>query len=118
MDSTKSRARKYRPGHVYVIRTPRDPPTATPLFTTLVNSIITKNRIGPSLSPFRDPPRVAQTTVARILPKALTSERGPTGTALPAPVPPASKLRRGPRRCPSEIDAASHTSVDDVREIP
>ena len=59
---------------------------------------------------------VGKTTVARILAKALNCERGPRPTPASAATPARSRRRAAPVDV-FEIDGASHTGVDDVREL-
>ncbi len=101
-------ARKYRPatfedviGQPHVVR-------------TLVNAIKTK-RIAQAFL-FSGTRGVGKTSVARILAKALNCEQGPTGT--PCNVcPNCIEIAQGTSVDVIEIDGASNTSVDDVREI-
>jgi DNA polymerase-3 subunit gamma/tau len=59
---------------------------------------------------------VGKTTVARILAKALNCERGPTGSPC-AICTNCLEIAQGTSVDVTEIDGASNTSVDDVREI-
>ncbi len=101
-------ARKYRPatfedvvGQPHVVR-------------TLVNAIKTK-RIAQAFL-FSGTRGVGKTSVARILAKALNCEQGPTG--IPCNVcPNCIEIAQGTSVDVIEIDGASNTSVDDVREI-
>ncbi|HSL06145.1 MAG TPA: DNA polymerase III subunit gamma/tau [Nitrospiraceae bacterium] len=101
-------ARKYRPGTFDdVIGQPH-------VVQTLVNSIATKRIAHAYL--FSGTRGVGKTTVARILAKALNCERGPTGT--PCGVcSNCLEIAQGTSVDVMEIDGASNTSVDDVREI-
>ena len=101
-------ARKYRPGTFDdVIGQPH-------VVQTLVNSITTK-RIAQAYL-FSGTRGVGKTTVARILAKGLNCEQGPTGTPC-GTCSNCLEIAQGTSVDVLEIDGASNTSVDDVREI-
>ena len=101
-------ARKYRPGTFDdVIGQPH-------VVQTLVNSITTK-RIAQAYL-FSGTRGVGKTTVARILAKARNCEQGSTGTPC-GTCSNCLEIAQGTSVDVMEIDGASNTSVDDVREI-
>ncbi|MBI5411206.1 MAG: DNA polymerase III subunit gamma/tau [Nitrospirae bacterium] len=101
-------ARKYRPGTFEdVIGQPH-------IVQMLVNAITTK-RIAHAFL-FSGTRGVGKTTVARILAKALNCEKGPTGTPCDTCAN-CQEIAQGASVDVVEIDGASNTGVDDVREI-
>ena len=101
-------ARKYRPS------TFQDVVGQGHVVQTLVNAI-TSNRIAQAFL-FSGTRGVGKTTVARILAKALDCERGPTSTPCNA-CPNCMDIAAGTSVDVIEIDGASNTSVDDIREV-
>ena len=83
--------------------------------TTALRNAITTGRV-PHAVLLCGPRGVGKTTIARILSRCLNCEKGPTAT--PCGVCPSCKeIAAGSSTDVQEIDAASRTSVDDVREL-
>jgi len=101
-------ARKYRPG------TFQDVISQPHVVRTLQNAITT-NHVAHAYV-FSGMRGVGKTTVARILAKALNCESGPTSHPC-GTCPSCMEISRGQSVDVIEIDGASNTSVDDVREL-
>src|SRR3954466_10505831 len=83
--------------------------------TRTLRNALSSNRLAQAFV-FAGPPRVGQTTTARILARALNCEKGPTPD--PCGVCEACvEIAEGRDMDVLEIDAATHTGVDNVRDV-
>src|SRR5437867_5730079 len=101
-------ARKYRP------RTFEELVGQQPIVRTLTNAI-EAGRVHHAYV-FSGVRGVGKTTVARIFAKALNCEKGPTPVPCLA-CPPCTAIAAGQGMDAIEMDAASRTGVDDVRDL-
>ncbi len=101
-------ARKWRPQQF-------DDVVGQPAVTRTLANAIKSGRIAQSFV-FAGPRGVGKTTTARILARALSCEKGPT--ALPCGTCDACReIAEGRDMDVLEIDAATHTGIDNVREV-
>jgi len=101
-------ARKYRPSMF-------DDVIGQPHVVQMLVNAITAKRIAHAFL-FSGTRGVGKTTVARLLAKALNCERGPTSTPC-GTCPNCLEIAQGISVDVIEIDGASNTGVDDVREL-
>lgn len=101
-------ARKYRPATFQDV-------IGQPHVVQTLSNAITSHRIAHAFL-FSGTRGVGKTTMARILAKALNCEKGPTATPCDACVN-CREITQGTSVDVIEIDGASNTGVDDVREI-
>ena len=83
--------------------------------TTPLRNAIRTGRVPHALL-FAGPRGVGKTTLARILARCLNCDKGPTESPCGS-CPPCREIAAGSSTDVQEIDAASRTSVDDVREL-
>ena len=108
MSEYEALARRYRPQTF-------DDVLSQPQVTQTLKNAIGMGRIHHAYL-FCGPRGTGKTTTARILAKALNCEQGPTATPCNA-CPSCVGITNGSHIDVREIDAASHTGVDDIREL-
>jgi len=101
-------ARKYRPGSFQEV-------IGQPHVVQTIQNAISRERVAHAYV-FSGMRGVGKTTVARIVAKALNCEKGPTGP-LCETCASCDEITRGQSVDVIEIDGASNTGVDDVREL-
>jgi len=101
-------ARKWRPQLF-------DDVVGQPAVTRTLKNAIEKNRIAQAFV-FAGPRGVGKTTTARILARALSCVNGPTATPC-GTCDPCREIAEGRDIDVREIDAATHTGIDNVREV-
>src|SRR5438477_1169565 len=101
-------ARKWRPQQF-------DDVVGQPAVTRTLKNAIASKRIAQAFV-FAGPRGVGKTTTARILARALSCVHGPTAAPCGA-CEPCLEIAEGRDIDVMEIDAATHTGIDNVREV-